>query len=367
MEDNTETISETNASSSTSSTSADSDPNHTVNIREVKHKTLALLTELYRTETGDVKRMAMSLLQTLYTIEDQEQVAEMNGKIQKLMKLIEEQKREQAELEEASLAGSHDSAGFHINVGTRSRALTDESNLSADKQVTVVQTGSAASASDDEISSAGHSLDSSEKENNLMKRWQEKFENFRVKQESRKQVVVTTNQSDDNNHETPKTNNNNNNVGVNQWRENMSTRMDASRERWANGWRESTSKIQQGWKERNQQILAKTTEDTADDDDNDNASVSTEGSSSPPSPVSGGSAASSVATNNSNNNKENNKEDDLLLVIRNFVKDGVDSKKSRDSLELALNIRRQKARNRWAETRAKWKWPNNAAQAQESL
>jgi hypothetical protein len=63
-------------------------------ISAVKQKALALLTEVYKTETGDVKRMAMSLLQTLYAVEDEELMPEMEVKIQKLLKTINEQKNE---------------------------------------------------------------------------------------------------------------------------------------------------------------------------------------------------------------------------------------------------------------------------------
>jgi hypothetical protein len=63
-------------------------------ISKVKQKALALLTDLYKTETGDVKRMAMSLLQTLYAVEDEELIAEMEVKIQKLLEMINEQKNE---------------------------------------------------------------------------------------------------------------------------------------------------------------------------------------------------------------------------------------------------------------------------------
>ncbi|KAL3933503.1 MAG: hypothetical protein SGBAC_010370 [Bacillariaceae sp.] len=405
MEDATPTESASDATAESTSAAAPP-PHHKINIRQVKQKTLALLTELYRTETGDVKRMAMSLLQTLYTIEDH-QVAEMNGKIQKLMMLIEEQKREQAELEEASLAGSHDSLSVGMEGGprsrSRSRSLTEESNISQK-----VVLGSPASVSTAEEtsenkddSSSTESQQSSEKleENNLVKRWQEKLGNFR-KAEPKKETddvdttcinittnnvqnnwrekignfrkaepkkdtddVTATNDDDDNN---DNNNNNNDDVQQNNWRESMSTKMDASRERVAKGWRESTTKLQQGWKEQqekrnnNKMAMMMTVDATKTEDTADAGSVSTEGSSSPSSPV--GSEANPASASKDG--------DDLLHVIRNVVKNGVDSKKSRESLELALNLRREKARSRWAETRAKWKWPTrpatSAAQAQEA-
>lgn len=194
----------------------------------------------------------------------------------------------------------------------------------------------------------------------MQNNWREKLGNFR-KAEPQKE-----NDDDDDDEVVTTTNNNNDDdddVQQNNWRESMSTKMDASRERVAKGWRESTTKLQQGWKEqqekRNDNKMAMMTVDASKTEDTaDSGSVSTEGSSSPNSPV--GSEANPASASKDG--------DDLLHIIRNFVKDGVDSKKSRESLELALNFRRERAQSRWAETRAKWKWPTkpatSAAQAQ---
>lgn len=308
---------------SASSESSSADPVHVVNIREVKQKTLALLTELYRTETGDVKRMAMSLLQTLYTIEEQEQVAEMNTKIQKLMQLIEDQKREQAEMEEASLAASQDSTNngadnYHYFT-PRSRAHTEDSTQSSSD----IKLATSSSKDDKDETDA-----SKVKESTLIKRWHGKLESMRKTEPNKSETDASPSQP-------PRQ----------QWRESMSTRMDASRERLANGWKESTTKLQHGWKQRKiADVEAKPTEDTLDDA----GSVSTEGSSTPPSP------------NGSSSTTEEHPVD-LLQVFRTVVKDGIDSKQSRESLEMAISVRKKKARNRWAETRAKWKWNAGAA------
>jgi len=327
MENTSSSHSTSSDSCTSASESSSAAPVHVVNIREVKQKTLALLTELYRTETGDVKRMAMSLLQTLYTIEEQEQVTEMNTKIQKLMQLIEDQKREQAEMEEASLAASQDSSNnsadnYHYFI-PRSRAHTEDSNQSSsDTKLTT------SASKDDKDETDASKL----KENTLIKRWHEKLESMRKTEPTKSEKDACPSSSSSQ-------------LPMQQWRESMSTRMDASRERLANGWKESTTKLQHGWKQRKiADVEAKPTEETLDDA----GSVSTEGSSTPPSP------------NGSSTTTEEHPVD-LLQVFRNVVKDGIDSKQSRESLEMAISVRKEKARNRWAETRAKWKWNAGAA------
>lgn len=275
-------------------------PENTVNIREVKEKTLTLLTSLYRKESGDVRRMAMSLLQTLYTIEDQSQVAQMNEKIQKLMNLIEDQKREAAEMEEASIANSHAS----FDTFDEAPALTDETNLgehvsiSGEKPATDDEEGGSVTSTQSQASKGG--------EGNRW-RWQGKF---------RKPEPARSNEEN----EAPQRN-----VAQRNWKE--------SRERWMNGWHWSTTKRQQNLTGKNLDA-----EDTGD-------SSSTECSSSLPS--------ASDSESSPDNTESAAAQEDLMDAIRNFVvMDG--DKESWASLEGALVARREKARGRLAAVRARW-------------
>jgi hypothetical protein len=336
MMDPTDPSELTEISTSSSSEDAPTAPVHKVNIREVKQKTLGLLTELYKTETGDVRRMAMTLLQTLYTIEEEHQVQEMNGKIQKLMKLIEEQKREQAEMEEASLAASSHDDDIGVIHNNRSRAHTEESKESMD---------SIAETQTIDKSPTTFAI----QENPILKRWQEKLGNMRKPDTEATEEITPNDHSndddDDLSNDSSQQQLQQQPQAIPQWRQSMTTKMDASRERWANGWKESTTKLQQGWNKKQVLVEAKPTEE-----ESENSSVSTEGSSPPPSPTS---------LESTPQEKEEPKPDDLIKVFKNAFKDGIDSKQSRESLELAINVRKEKARHRWAETRAKWKWNNN--------
>jgi len=279
------------------------------NIREVKEKTLTLLTSLYKTETGDVRRMAMSLLQTLYTIEDQEQVAQMNGKIQKLIKLIQDQKREATEMEEASIAraNSHDS----LDMLDEAPALADETYLGED-------ISDEKSASDNDKDGSVTSTQSQASKGGQGKRWkwQGKFRKSEPAQTNEENEASQTNATQKN------------------WKE--------SRERWMNGWHGSTTKRQQNW--RGKDLDTEATDKVIAEDTEDSSRI--ECSSIPPSPLV--SESSPAITE-----PAVPQEEDLMDVIRKFVvMDG--DKESRDSLEAALVARRKKARGRWVAAKARW-------------
>jgi hypothetical protein len=303
----------------------------------VKQKALALLTDLYKTETGDVKRMAMSLLQTLYAVDDEELITEMEVKIQKLLEMINEQKNE--------------TTNFEIDAPEENPdALTEEKNESPKPKEGGDDSDNSPSAEEDpnsedpsakdlkEFSELDGGKGNAEKDQGAFvrqamddKKWKwpnrEMMENFRkpALRQSKEKLIKG-------------------------WRESTSkieTKIDnidfrSSREKIINGWRESTTKLQ---------TLTRRNTGTKDDDSSSDVSETTEVSSNPSSPV-----ASENPPSRESSTKED--DDDLLNVIRLFVKEG--DPNSRASLEQALSTKKQNAKNKWTETRAKWNWPMRA-------
>jgi hypothetical protein len=316
-------------------------------ISAVKQKALALLTEVYKTETGDVKRMAMSLLQTLYAVEDEELMPEMEVKIQKLLKTINEQKNEATTFEidapeENPSESAPDALREEKNESPKPTEGVDDSDNSPGVEEDSNTEDSSAkdlkefSELDGEEENAGKDQGAFVKQAMLQKedskRW--KWPNLEMMENLRKQDFK---QSKEN--------------LIKGWRESTSkieTKIEnidfrTSRERIINGWRESTSKLQ---------TLTRRNMGTKDDDSSSDISASTDVSSDPPSP------AASENPPSRESRESSTKEDDLLDVIRLFVKEG--NPNSRASLEQALSTKQQNAKNKWTETREKWNWPTRA-------
>eukprot|EP00980_Cylindrotheca_fusiformis_P009400 scaffold2053_cov112-Cylindrotheca_fusiformis.AAC.15 len=314
------------------------------NIREVKQKTLELLTELYKTETGDVKKMAMSLLQTLYTVEDQDQISEMEVKIKKLLKMVNDQKNEdmgQFEIDDQEEDGPSPEVVSARAASELPKTVSNETDASP-----VAEDNS--SANKDDSNPDGKNQADLVQEAMVQKdggrRW--KWPNLEAIEKIQKRDFTQSKEKI-----------------IRGWRE-STTKIEskienidfrAPRERIINRWRESTSKLQVLARRRNMgdpetnaskedddnKTSTKKENHNEDDDSSSEHSATTEASSNPPSPTTHTMEA-----------------DDLLNVLRNFVKEG--DPNSRASLEQALSNKRQTARDRWSATRAKWRWPVKA-------
>jgi hypothetical protein len=313
-------------------------------ISKVKQKALALLTDLYKTETGDVKRMAMSLLQTLYAVEDEELIAEMEVKIQKLLEMINEQKNEATTFEidapeQNKPEGAPDALTEEKNESPKpKRGVDDSDNSPSPEEDPNTENPSAKdlkefSVLDGGKENAGKDQGAFVKQAMLQKqgsqRW--KWPNLEMMDNLRKPDFQQSKEK-----------------LIKGWRESTSkieTKIEnidfrSSREKIINGWRESTTKLQ---------TLTRKNMGTKDDDSSSDVSENTDVSSNPPSPA---------ASENPPSRESSTKEDDLLNVIRLFVKEG--DPNSRASLEQALSTKKQNAKNKWTETRAKWHWPMRA-------